>query len=281
MDLEYSYRELLNLCNSSKLGNVSKGISNLFENNLAKKWTPELNSEWVCRHYLATKMILNATVLLKALEFSTEKNMRLANPYFEYYAVLSLARAIVYTLPTEYWNNGEIIMISHSKAIKLAFSWLGRFNSNIAKNLEETTLKLKAQRELIAYRIPSSGDLNLSDDHNLEEILTILAEVAQFNSELLYKALEKYADKKNFIICDDSHAREIADIEIEGFNFFDNEDAYRLGYLKRKMPSPYPLHFTMTEGMTEDFFSAWDSDSDDGQFSVGSPSSWQIIFDIP
>ncbi|MDC5413381.1 hypothetical protein OHW74_15440, partial [Acinetobacter baumannii] len=99
--------------------------------------------------------------------------------------------------------------------------------------------------------------------------------------ELLYKALEKYADKKNFIICDDSHAREIADIEIEGFNFFDNEDAYRLGYLKRKMPSPYPLHFTMTEGMTEDFFSAWDSDSDDGQFSVGSPSSWQIIFDIP
>lgn len=47
------------------------------------------------------------------------------------------------------------------------------------------------------------------------------------------------------------------------------------------MPSPHPLHFTMTEGMTEDFFSAWDSESDDGQFSVGSPSSWQIIFDIP
>jgi len=281
MDLNYSYRELLSLCDRSKLGTVAKSISTAYENNLAKQWTTELNSEWVCRHYLATKMILNATVLLKALDFSAEKNMRLANSYFEYYAVLSLARAVVYTLPTEDWNDGKIITISHSKAITSAFSWLGRFNSDTAKALQNTTLKLKAQRELISYRIPSSGDSNLSDDHNLEEILTILAEVAQFNSELLHKALEQYADKQNFQIIDDSHARKIADIEIDGFNFFDNEDAYRLSYLMRKMPSPQTLHFTMTEGMTEDFFGAWDSDSDDEQFSIGGPGSWQTIFDIP
>ena len=68
---------------------------------------------------------------------------------------------------------------------------------------------------------------------------------------------------------------------IDGFYFFDNEDAYRLSYLMRKMPSPQPLNFTMTEGMTEDFFGAWDSDSEDDQFSMGSPSEWQTIFDIP
>lgn len=49
----------------------------------------------------------------------------------------------------------------------------------------------------------------------------------------------------------------------------------------RKMPSPQPLHFTMTEGMTEDFFGAWDSNSEDDQFSMGNPSEWQTIFDIP
>lgn len=281
MELQYTYRELLDLCESAKFGSVAKQISNTYENTLAKNWTPELNSEWVCRHYLSTKMILNATALLKALEFSTEKNMRLANSYFEYYAVLSLARAIVYTLPTECWNDGKLITISHSQAIKLAFSWLGRFNSNTAEEFKQKTLKLKAQREVISYRIPSSGDSNLSDTLDLEQILTTLAEVAQFNSELLHKALDKYAAKESFFIPDDSHAVKIAHIEIDGFYFFDNEDAYRLSYLMRKMPSPQPLHFTMTEGMTEDFFGAWDSDSEDDQFSMGSPSEWQTIFDIP
>ena len=281
MELQYTYRELLDLCESAKFGSVAKQISNTYENTLAKNWTPELNSEWVCRHYLSTKMILNATALLKALEFSTEKNMRLANSYFEYYAVLSLARAIVYTLPTECWNDGKLITISHSQAIKLAFSWLGRFNSNTAEEFKQKTLKLKAQREVISYRIPSSGDSNLSDTLDLEQILITLAEVAQFNSELLRQALDKYAAKESFIIPDDSHAVKIAHIVIDGFYFFDNEDAYRLSYLMRKRPSPQPLHFTMTEGMTEDFFGAWDSDSEDDQVSMGSPSEWQTIFDIP
>ena len=281
MTLLYDYRELLNLCEPAKLGTVKKQISSTYENNLAKNWTPELNSEWSCRHYLSTKMILNATALLKALEFSTEKNMRLANPYFEYYAVLSLARAIVYTLPTECWNHGKIITISHTQAINLAFGWLGRFNFQVAEDFKQKTLKLKAQRELISYRIPSSGDSNLSNTLDLEQILTTLAEVAQFNSELLRQALDKYAPKESLVILDDSHAVKIANIDIDGFSFFDNEDAYRLSYLMRKMPSPQPLHFTMTEGMTEDFFGAWDSDSEDEQFSMGNPSEWQTIFDIP
>ena len=70
MNLEYSYRELLELCDEKKLHNISARISELYANHLTKNWTTDINSEWVCRNYLAAKMILNATVILNALNFS-------------------------------------------------------------------------------------------------------------------------------------------------------------------------------------------------------------------
>lgn len=38
-----------------------------------KNMNRQLNSEWVVRHYLATKMILSATVMLSSLEYCIEK----------------------------------------------------------------------------------------------------------------------------------------------------------------------------------------------------------------
>lgn len=278
MELEYRYRELFGLCDKSKLGSVKKNIADLYENNLAKKWSIELNSEWICRHYLATKMILNATALLHALDFSKENGMRLANSYFEYYAVLSLARAVTYTLPDSIWDDGALITISHKKAINLAFGWLERFNVDKSKSLHDITLKLKAQREIIAYRIPLSADENLNTDHDIVELLTILAEIAQFNSELLDQAITKFADKTTFVFTD-TPAEKIVRVQIEGLDIYDHEDAYRLSRLSRWSCRPMPLQFTMTEGMIEDFFGAWEND--DGIFTCGSPCDWQLIFDIP
>lgn len=279
MDLEYSYRELLNLCDNAKLGMVAKSISNLYENDLAKQWTIELNSEWVCRHYLAAKMILNATVILNAINFSEENGMRLATPYFEYYATLSLARAITYTLPDKKWDNGKLITISHKDAINSAFDWLKRFNSSEAEALKAVTLKLKAQRELISYRIPSTGDQNICRDHDLEQLLIILAEVAQFNSELFKKSIVKYADPSTFVV-NEEDIHNLACISIDDHEFPDDYDYHRLNYLRRKMPKPTSLHYTMTEGMTEDFIGAWDGE-DGTSFSNGGPGNWQSIFDIP
>jgi len=279
MDLEYSYRELFSLCDKAKLGSVKKSIFTLYENDLAKQWNPDLNSEWVCRHYLASKMILNATVILNALNFSEENGMRLATPYFEYYAALSLTRAVAYTLPDKKWNNGELITISHKDAINSAFDWLKRFNSPMAESLKSVTLKLKAQRELISYRIPSTGDQNISREHDLEQLLTILAEVAQFNSELLKKAITMHADPKTFIVNGGDIANLVL-VSIDDHEFPDQYDYYRLDYLKRKMPYPTSLHYTMTEGMTEDFIGSWDG-KEGTSFSNGGPGNWQSIFDIP
>ncbi len=226
-------------------------------------------------------MILNATVLTNSLDFSTSVGLRVANPYFEYYATLSLLRGLVYTLPSEAWQDGKLLEISHSKAINVAFDWIAKFNRPKADQLKELTLQLKAQRELIAYRAPASGDSNLGKDYDLNELLVLLAESAQFNSELLQASVEKNADPSSFEVLFE-HIESICSVSIEGYDFVDYEDAHRLDYVRRKIKRPYQLALFMTEGQTEDFIGAWDSKEDEeGHFSNGSPSNWQTIFDIP
>ena len=226
-------------------------------------------------------MILNATVLLNSLEFSKKTGLRAANPYFEYYAVLSLLRGLVCTLPNEPWNDGKLLEISHSKAINIGFDWIKNFSKEKASELKSTAQQLKAQRELVAYRAPASGDRNLGNDYDLEEMLVLLAEAAQLNSELLHASIEKNADPATFEVLNE-FILSISNVSIEGYSFFDEEDWRRLNYIQRKIRRPLHLAWFMTEGQTEDFIGAWDGNEDEGElFTNGSPSNWQYIFDIP
>lgn len=282
-DWYYNYRELPNIVNEKKstklIGNILKKYSNI-----TKNWNRGLNSEWTCRIYFATNMILNATVLLKNVDYAEENNVRIVRPYLEYYSVLSLLRCVIYTLPELEWNDGELIKISHSKALALTIDWLAKFNNDKSNELKRACKLLKAQRELISYRAPASGDSNLSDSYNIIEICTILAEVAQFNSELLELSVTKNAVEGDFVVNSDDIAK-IVNVEIEGHRFYDFYDATRLSYVKRKQPRPFNLASFMTEGQTEDFIGAWDNDEnyddDDSIYHGGSPSEWQTIFDIP
>lgn len=274
----YSYRKAFDVCTESKLKSVTGKISTQYAQ-LTKNWDSTTNSEWTCRTYLATKMILNATVLTNALDYANDVGLRIANPYFEYYATLSLLRALVYTIPTENWSDGELMAITHSKAINVAFDWIAKFDKETSKKLKRTTQQLKAQREVISYKAPASGDAILNNDYDLFELLILIAEFAQLNSELLESSVTKNASDDEFIV-DYKHMTQIAEFEIEGFTFTDREDGYRLSYIKRKQPRPYNLALTMTEGQTEDFIGAWDGDKE-GMFNNGSPGNWQEIFDVP
>lgn len=279
----YSFRELEEIIDerkSSKLiGDVSKKYSKI-----TKNWNKDLNSEWTCRVYFSTNMILNATVLLKNVEYAEEKNVRIVKPYLEYYAVLSLLRCVVYTLPELEWKDGELIKISHAKALNFAMDWLAKFSKEKSKELKKACKLLKAQRELISYRAPASGDSNLSDGYDIIEICTILAEVAQFNSELLEASVTKNALNDDFVV-HQSDIDKIVNVEIEGERFYDRYDSIRLNYVQRKQPRPFNLASFMTEGQTEDFIGAWDDDDtydEDGSiYHGGSPCDWQGIFDIP
>ncbi|MGI4886476.1 MAG: hypothetical protein ACRYFR_16085 [Janthinobacterium lividum] len=277
---DYTYRELFDFADEKRIKSIADSTLKQYST-LTKKWTVELNSEWTCRAYLAIKMILNATVQLRSLEFAKKVGLRTANPYYEYYATLSILRAVVYTLPTQEWSEGKLIKISHSKAIEVAFDWLAKFDKTKSEALKQICWQLKAQRELISYSAPASGDANLGSNYNLIELLTILAEVAQFNSELLEASVNKNADPSLFHIEDD-FAHQVVTVEIDDFSFSDDEDYRRLSYIARKAPSPRNLACFMTEGQVEDFFGAWDGDDEnDESFTSGSSSDWQIIFDIP
>ncbi len=228
-------------------------------------------------------MILNATVLLQNAEYAEEKNLRIVRPYIEYYAVLSLLRCVVYTLPSQEWEDGKIIEIPHSKAINLACDWLALFNKSEAQDVKDLCKLLKAQRELISYRAPASGDKNLDNNYNIIKICTILADLAQFNSVLLEASIKKNANPSDFVVYTEDINR-IAKVNIEGVEFFDEHDAMRLDYMRRKRPYPSNILFSMTEGQTEDYIGAWDNDDEDDDSDIyhgGGPWDWQIIFDIP
>lgn len=246
---------------------------------ITKDWSSDRNSEWICRIYLSAKMILSATLQLEALIHAKTQNLRIVAPYLEYYTFLALVRGVVYTLPDVEWDDGKLAAIGHTKAINLAFDYVSWFNPDKALQLKELALDTKANRELISYRSPSSGDGNLLRHDDIVNSAALLAEFAQMNSEILERSILKNSSKEHFIFRP-SYASQLSEITIEERQFFDKEDAYRLGYLARKYPLPTNIKHVMTEGHVEDFFGAWCAEEEDE--SVFDPdSNWRLIFDVP
>lgn len=282
-DWYYDFRVLTQNFNEDKCRKVANSLLVRYSK-LTKNWSPERNSEWICRTYLSAKMIMTATLQLNAIKYSQEKNLRMVVPYLAYYSLLSLVRAIVYMLPEVEWDDGKLVSISHHKAIELAFDHISNFDKKTSDDLKKYCLKVKAYRELLSYRSPSSGDRNIGSINEIESIATLLCEVAQFSSELLETSILKHADEKDFIFSK-AVFEKLYSCRIEGELFLDNEDWYRLDYIKRKYPvAPNILHI-ITEGHSEDFFGAWisnDDDDGDGDRDVFDPDrGWRIIFDIP
>lgn len=274
----YNFRELDAFCDEKRAMKAIGGLSRKYSG-ITKKWSQDRNSEWICRTYLSAKMILSATLQLEALEHARRQNLRVVVPYLEYYTFLSLLRAIAYTLPEVDWEDGKAVAISHKKAINLSFDYISLFNPDEARRLKALTLDLKANRELISYRSPTSGDKDVLKHDDIVESSTILAEFAQMNSEILEHSILKNANKKHFVF-HGRFASQLSDITIEDRQFFDNEDAYRLGYLARKYPLPSNILHIMTEGHVEDYFGSWRAEEEDE--SVFDPDSdWQLIFDVP
>ncbi|MCW5599960.1 MAG: hypothetical protein KIT59_12775 [Nitrosomonas sp.] len=274
----YNFRELSNQFDEDAARKVASSLLMRYSK-LTLNWSSERNSEWICRIYLSAKMIMMATLQLNTLAHAEGKNLRLVMPYLTYYSLLSLLRGIVYTLPEVQWDNGKLVEISHNKAINLAFDHIAQFNKKVSSELKEATLRAKAFRELISYRSPSSGDNSIQDFYQLEPIATLLAEIAQFNSELLEVSILKNTSKDTFRFLQE-YIDDLASATIEGVHFFDTEDSYRLDYLRRKYPLPPNILHVMTEGHVEDFFGAWCAkDPIDDAFDPD--KDWQLIFDIP
>ena len=245
---------------------------------LTKSWNADLNSEWTVRAYFSAKMVLAASVMAQSLRYAEERNLRAVTSYLSYYTVMHSLRAIAFTSPNVDWNNGEILMMTHSKTINVACDEIAQFNRKLSGSVKAAVLHLKAFRELISYRAPSSGDRFPKPDFDIYGYSRCFLEVAQLQSELLEALIDKNVTE-TFELQDEvlSH---VTDIDMEDVHFHDQEDWYRLGYLARKHPRPTNILHIMSEGHVEDFFGSWCAEEED-EGSFDPDENWQILFDVP
>lgn len=243
-----------------------------------KNWNSDVNSEWTVRVFYAAKMVLSASVMAQSLKFATNNNLRSVSSYLQYYTVLHSLRAIMFTSPSVAWNDGEILQATHSKTINIACSEIAHFDRTLSEHVKTSVLHLKAFRELISYRAPSSGDRFYKPDFDVYDYSRCFLEIAQLQSDLLEASIEKHVT--DAFELDQEFTHHVTDVEIDGIHFHDNEDWYRIEYLVRKHPHPTNILHIMSEGHVEDFFSSWCAESEQpGAFD--SDGDWRILFDVP
>ena len=249
-----------------------------------RNWTNQLNSEWIVRNYLAIKMIFSSTLLLNSLKFAVESNLKIVQPYLIYYSLLNSCRAVVFTLPSVEWNDGDIINLSHNKIINLTAGAVSALNKKEGERLKKELILAKEYRELFSYRFPATGmnGINEKFNINLEDAIeqcTLLCEIAQFKSEILQHSCENNVTG-NYELLDEVFRNGWV-YNISNDFFFDEDDYSRI--VKKKDIStakPQNLLCTMTEGMVEDFFYPWESENSDESFNIDL-SDWRLIFPIP
>ncbi len=277
-DWFYEFRELRTRTNEDAAKKIIARLEEQFSK-ITRDWTKEINSEWICRVYAAAKMIWTATLNLNAMEYAAKRNLRIVVPYLRYYALLSLGRGIAYTLPHIEWKNGDLLAISHAGVKRTLEEHIKKFDANYAEYIADLFSTLKAERELISYKAPSSGDRGLGNDNDLDWVFSYLADIIQLNSEIMERSIIKNTNEDSHVFLR-KYIDLLSNITIEGRTFSDKEDAYRLGYLGRKYPMPPNVRHIMTEGHVEDFFGAWCDE--DGCENVFNPDiDWQKIFDVP
>lgn len=245
---------------------------------LTKAWNSDLNSEWVVRIFYAAKMVLASSIMAQSLRFAEAKNLRPVVSYLSYYTVMHSLRAILFTSPQAKWNDGEILQTTHSKTINIACDTIAYFDKELSQRVKNSTLHLKAFRELISYRAPSSGDNFEKPDFDVYEYCRLFLEIAQLQSELIEVSFKKHS-ATSFELNQD-FTRHVYEIEIDGTYFLDNEDWHRIGYLARKHPSPTNILHMMSEGHVEDFFGSWRA-QDEVLGSFNPDDNWSILFDVP
>ena len=223
-------------------------------------------------------MILASSVMAQSLEFAKERNLRSVVSYLDYYTVLNLLRSILLTHPNVPWGDGGLLSTTHTKSINIACDILSPYSRKLAEQTKKHITHLKAFRELISYRAPSSGDSFPKADIDVVDICRLFAELAQLQSELIEASFLKNA-KGSFSLKADV-IYQICENKIDGFTFYDKEDHYRMDYLRRKHPMPTNILHAMSEGHVEDFFGSWcPKNKKRGQFNPD--NDWRILFDVP
>ncbi len=245
------------------------------------QWNDAKTSEWCVRNYSAARLILGSTILARSIEYAASHNLWMLLPHGAYYLALSALRTMIITSP----RSADITLksaleMSHRKTINVAVSILRQIDSKLGIRIHTAVRELKATRELIDYRAPTSG-APLNDERTMShaEIAGIALEIAQLQTEIRQRALEKRAIRHAPIL--EEHRCAAIEHVIEGIHFKDADDAYRVDYLHRKHGFPVNLFHMISEGHVDDVMNAWGR-QDGGATNQFDPDDRIVnVFDLP
>lgn len=252
---------------------------------LTKNWNDDLNTEWIARNYLASKMIMSATLMLNSAQYAFESNLRVVEPYLLYYSVFGCCKAAVLTHPNLKWEEGAIFEYTHQKVINLTGGIVANFDRNYSEYTKKVLTQIRDYRELFSYKFPTTGLKQLPEEVSAQiedviELCRLLVEVAEFQSERLDQSFTKNCKDKKFGYTEDV-LKKLIWFETYDSQFYDDDDYYRLSRFVAKGKKPTSLSLTMNAGMVDDFFGAWtDTDNRDG-VRFDPDNNIRLIYDFP
>ena len=238
----YNYREIEDEKNIRPF--IDWGIKGSVKQ--CKAMNEERLHQWMFRLYMAARMILSASHTIQAWDFALSNNLRVAAPHLLYNSLLSASRAAIFACPWCEYSGGEIFTQTHTKSINLTTDILKKYDSDIADKYNERATSLKDLREVLTYKHPTSGDCHF-DKARPDKEITLLCEIAQIQSELFEQSYTKHVQQQFQFDLDKAPTSLFTHTNAEG-SIIDQEDWYRLDYLKRKLRRPMNIRLLMTEG---------------------------------
>lgn len=294
-EFEFYYLPKNNI-NHKEVKKYSDWVSKNFASICGGSMTSDLNSEWILRTYNSTKMVMASTLLLNSAKYCIEKNILVSVPYLLYYSAFSACRSLIYVAPIASTKTLDgLLKITHSKVLQIAPDVVSRINLPLANELKEKLNDMQYERELFSYVFPASGINKNVDFESVVNLCGVFVELAELTGRRVQHYIEKnylqdearkaHASKTWQVLNKDivsnlfEHKKKIGNGE-QIITWIDKEDWYRVDYIKRKVKYPCSILFTMTEGMTEDFFGSWCKENIIEE-DFNPDSDWNIIFPIP
>lgn len=273
----YNFRVLSKVCSEKEF---KKWWQNKYQiiKTQTKVWSDSKQSEWIIRNIMSAKMIMSATLHVNSLEHAKKTNLKVVESYLEYYSTLQAMRALILNIPSQDWKDATLLNQNHIAVINTVCNTIAELNSEEGIRLKSTITRLKANRELISYRAPSSGLRWQEPNVDITYICTLICEIAQAFSELLEHALKGKSNENYKLELEEFSV--LYNPKIDGYIFPDLEDLYRTDYLLRKNPNPTNIMHIITEGHVEEFFEAWNAE-EENEMNFNPDINWRIIFDLP
>lgn len=251
---------------------------------IAKAFTPEDNSRWLLRHYLAVKFASASALMAGSAIYAYEHNLMMAVPYFNYYTVLNACRAYLMTAPQLAWDGKNTVEMTHEKILNCAADFMRNLDPNRRQSWRVQMGEYRDQRTLFSYRFPLSGPEFIGrealDPTAAIALAQLVAELGALNSECFDGVLKKHVDE-NMPVAELEDHDWAGVYQLAGEDEADYADLYRFGKLRRSWKRVSPLHILVSDGMMDDLFGSWtnpDQEEDDGGFNPDECSNLILWF---